>query len=103
MTLNSIFILLSVCLLILQGNQQGLSDDASGFYDTILQLETKYFMKFFFFYIIDYSYTTSIISTIYLPMVVRSVKAPTMKSFLIEFCITSDLGKPNNFENSSEQ
>ena len=36
-------------------------------------------------------------------MVVRSVKAPTMKSFLIEFCITSDLGKPNNFENSSEQ
>ena len=33
MTLNSISILLSVCLLILQGNQQGLFDDASGFYD----------------------------------------------------------------------
>ena len=38
-----------------------------------------------------------------LPIVERSVKAPIIKSFLIEFCITSDLGNPNNLENSSEQ
>ena len=38
-----------------------------------------------------------------LPIVDFSDKAPTIKSDLIEFCITSDLGKPRSLENSSEQ
>ena len=38
-----------------------------------------------------------------LPIVDFSDKAPTIKSDRIEFCITSDLGKPRSLENSSEQ